>query len=518
MPGKLAELSTRTQPRPTAIGVATSRPGFAAKGSESEAVRKNADFGRPERLASLRATRVARETLATAPTEDVVERVTTILARQRQEAAQGRGIHADLSRQPLPMLNLHAHFGGSIVSKLIVDLKLDLPEKFDFDAEVKKEDEANFYTSPETKGLAPYLKQYTTVSRKVPIPQPVFARMMAHELAYSCAQNGNVAAEYRVNGLRDLFSIDKVKPENYSDYSEEYVRSIADGLDSGNAAAQKDGFKPTVFGLIFDGNRFDPRELFKKDEGVSKEEKLQKSRASALRLVEVQFREAIRQVNIPGNPCKVSGVGLCGLEEGHSVEYFGKAIDIIHDHNEKMHRFGQHDKILGLSIHAGEVGTREEATAEVVKAITLGWKPHTPVRIGHGVLADLKAVKTEVEKAGIPFDQIHFEMCPTSNIQIISGISGDNHPVLPFLREGGNAAVYSDNDAMSGRVEKEPEVVGATEQEVLQMAMHGIPSSFRLQQLGLVDKVTKETLEKYAQRGIHLPTGADAPRRMQVAQ
>lgn len=472
---------------------------------------------RSQRLASVAVLNELRAAMPPNAPEGLAERAMSILNRQRLESEQGRGVRVNSADQPLPMLNLHVHFGGSTVAKLAVELDLKLPEGFDFEAEVQKLEETNFYRAPEGKGLSPYLAQYTIVSREIPIPIPVFAQMMAHELAYNCAQNGNITTEYRVNSLRDLFSIDKIEPEEYSDYAEKYVKAINAGLSSGSAAAKKDGLRPTIFGLIFDGNRFDPRALYSKDASLSPEVKLENSRKSALRLVKVQFEQAVRQVMIRDeNPYSVAGVGLCGLEKGHSVEYFKEAIDIIHKHNAEMFESGRSSKILGMSIHAGEVGpepdataeelekVRKEATAEVVRAIVLCWRPHTPVRIGHGVMADLKAVRREVEALGIPFDYIHFEMCPTSNIQIINGISGQTHPILPFLREGGSVAAYSDNDAMSGRVEKEPGVVGAIEQEVLQMAMWGIPSSFRLRQLGIVDPEMIRVRKQYAERGIHL--------------
>lgn len=436
-------------------------------------------------------------------------RVTEIVARQRIEAERGRG-KVDEAHIPLGTMDLHVHGGGSPSASLSIQL-FDQPgapleqvmASSDFERKVQEKKDEYFYVPPTPeKGLPPYLSAYTGVSRDIPFPQPIHAQMMMHELAYECAASGNIAVEFRINALRDFFSIHTVKGDK-SEYSEEYIRAIAAGLQSGSAAAQKDGLTPTQFGIIFDGNRFSP--TAKTNEESIKEAK---------KLVEISFKEAVRQIKIPGNPCMVVGVGLCGKEEDHSVVHFKEEIDIVHAHNAEMYKLGFMDKIIGMSIHAGEVKTdTHDPTDEVFNAITTCWREHTPLRIGHGVLADLDEVERRVtewnrnkpENEKIRFKDIHFEMCPESNNQICKDINYHNHPSKEALEKDRNFSFASDNRGMSGELARGPQLLGVKKEDELRAVLNGVQDSFVIKQKRSVRRQLRKTIEQYAAKNILVP-------------
>jgi len=388
----------------------------------------------------------------------------------------------------MPATNLHVHFGGSIPAETVARFT---PYTGAFEEALERISRKQLYVPDAKKGLAPYLQHYTPTSRAVPLPDPKYAREVARDIAYNYAKDNVVVAELRINPFRDFFSIHRVPPNELSSYSEAYTRAIAAGLNEGSEAARAQGLSPTHFGVIFDGNRFTPGEKDPKE-----------SLRKAAIIVDRMYEEAIRQVKIDGNPMKVCAVGICGLEEGHPATAFKSSIDKIHAHNKEMIESGQPDKVLGISIHAGEVGTSEEASKAVLDAIMLASSPHTPVgRIGHGVLASQTKVKEGVEAMGVRLSDVHFEICPTSNFQIIKELDENApHPGLAFE----NKSINSDNDALSGPVGKEARVAGASPSQAAQMVLDGISWSFRLSQLGIKDEVLEKTNQKFRDLGIDL--------------
>ncbi len=79
----------------------------------------------------------------------------------------------------------------------------------------------------------------------------------------------------------------------------------------------------------------------------------------------------------------IAGVDLAGAEVPFPVTDYAPFFELIHEYN----RTADPDKRLGITIHAGETKTSGELSGwqSVAEAIKLGWRPYTPVRMGHGV-------------------------------------------------------------------------------------------------------------------------------------
>lgn len=397
----------------------------------------------------------------------------------------------------LPHVDSHRHFGGSCPAHTVVRVRGPESDESQEDA-IRRVEKETFYVPPQGKGLPPYLKAYTPVSRMIEIPKPEIANKAAHDMAIEDSANNILATDLRINPFRDLFSFNKVASKDVPAYSEEYARAIAEGLESGRAVAREQGHTPTRYGLIYDGNRFSPMDV-----GVGfKTGDFGKSQQAALGIVKTMYQQAVRHVMLDGNPCKVAGVGLCGMEDHHSVNLFREAFeDIVHPHNETMAAEGRRDKILGISVHAGEVGTTAQATQEVIDAIKICWKPHTPVRIGHGIRADLDAVRKAV--GDDVFQQIHFEMCPISNYQIDDTLSEtEPHRAVAASRNGVSVNLNTDNTAMSGSMSMQIEASQATPEDYRKMVIAGLQHSFVLQQEGLNDNFARLADRMFADVGI----------------
>jgi len=117
----------------------------------------------------------------------------------------------------------------------------------------------------------------------------------------------------------------------------------------------------------------------------------------------------------------VCGIAVCGMEVGNPVKPFRSVL-------EHLSKSG-----LGIEVHAGEwVGPES-----IWDALENGF----PRRIGHGVAAfDEPELLETIRK-----QDIHIEICPTSNVKTGSVTSIEKHPVRQALDMGLNFSINTDD-------------------------------------------------------------------------
>jgi adenosine deaminase len=122
----------------------------------------------------------------------------------------------------------------------------------------------------------------------------------------------------------------------------------------------------------------------------------------------------------------IVGIALAGLERGHPVKPF-------HSTFARFHRAG-----LRIEIHAGELCGPES----IWDALEYGY----PDRIGHGVslFQDPRLVDVFQQQ------QIHIEMCPTSNLKTGSVSRIEDHPIARARELGLNYSVNTDDPGAFG--------------------------------------------------------------------
>lgn len=121
----------------------------------------------------------------------------------------------------------------------------------------------------------------------------------------------------------------------------------------------------------------------------------------------------------------VVGFDLAGPEPGHPPTQHAEAIRVARDGG------------LGITLHAGEA----DAGHRVLEAGRLG-----ATRIGHGVrVVDRPEWAEEARAMGL-----HFEVCPTSNVQTGAAPSVALHPVAAMLAAGLSVSCAPDNRLVSG--------------------------------------------------------------------
>lgn len=98
---------------------------------------------------------------------------------------------------------------------------------------------------------------------------------------------------------------------------------------------------------------------------------------------------------------------------------------------------------LGLTCHAGEA----DSGARVLEAAALG-----ATRIGHGVniMAGASAAQTAGWIAAARAADLHFEVCPSSNVHTGAFPSLAAHPIRAMLEAGLSVSCATDNRLMSG--------------------------------------------------------------------
>ena len=137
-----------------------------------------------------------------------------------------------------------------------------------------------------------------------------------------------------------------------------------------------------------------------------------------------ELRETLALVDDADAP--IVAIGLTGIEDTWPVEDFA----FIRDAADR--------RGLAVEVHAGEMGPPSSIAASLD---VLGAD-----RIGHGVAAiDDPALLERLVR-----DQVHLEVCPTSNLQIGLFPSIEEHPVLPFWSAGVNMSISSDDPPLMG--------------------------------------------------------------------
>jgi len=130
---------------------------------------------------------------------------------------------------------------------------------------------------------------------------------------------------------------------------------------------------------------------------------------------------------------------------------------------------------LGLTLHAGEA----DAGEQVLEAVRLGAQ-----RIGHGVrLADLlDAPGANQALAVLRRQQVHLEICPTSNLHTGAAASLALHPIHALWRAGVSLSFHTDNQLMS-RLDHSAEAAnllraGFSGSDLLRMGLEAAEASF----------------------------------------
>ena len=143
----------------------------------------------------------------------------------------------------------------------------------------------------------------------------------------------------------------------------------------------------------------------------------------------------------------VIGFDLAGAERGHPATEHAVALGVAHAAG------------LPLTLHAGEADSAER----VIEAARLG-----AVRIGHGVhLADAlgdPAHAWMIDEARQR--ELHFEVCPTSNVHTGAAASIASHPITSMWRAGLSLGFNTDNRQMS-RISASSEASALLEQTTL---------------------------------------------------
>jgi adenosine deaminase len=126
----------------------------------------------------------------------------------------------------------------------------------------------------------------------------------------------------------------------------------------------------------------------------------------------------------------VIGFDLAGAERGHPASAHARALALCRDSG------------LPLTLHAGEA----DAAERVVEAVRLGAR-----RIGHGVrLVD--ALGDPARQAWVDMvreQDVHLEVCPTSNVHTGAAVSVATHPITALWRAGVSLSFHTDNRLMS---------------------------------------------------------------------
>jgi adenosine deaminase len=124
----------------------------------------------------------------------------------------------------------------------------------------------------------------------------------------------------------------------------------------------------------------------------------------------------------------VVGFDLAGAEKGFPATAHAKAIELARSAG------------LGITLHAGEA----DVGARVLEAAQLG-----ATRIGHGVHIMLGNDRDELLEAIAPYN-LHFEVCPTSNIHTGVVQSVAQHPIRAMWEAGLSLSCNTDNRLISG--------------------------------------------------------------------
>lgn len=117
---------------------------------------------------------------------------------------------------------------------------------------------------------------------------------------------------------------------------------------------------------------------------------------------------------------RVVALDIAGDEAGYAIDAHVDAFRFAQEHG------------LYRTAHAGEAAG-PESVWETLRAFA-------PTRIGHGV----RSVEDPQLIEHLKHEQIHLEMCPTSNVQTRACCAYDGHPVDRLLRDGVSVGISTD--------------------------------------------------------------------------
>ncbi len=166
----------------------------------------------------------------------------------------------------------------------------------------------------------------------------------------------------------------------------------------------------------------------------------------------------------------VIGYGLAGDEAGFAPAQFKKAFDIAFDAG------------LGCTVHAGEM-VGPSGIIEALDNLKV-------TRIGHGV----RAIEDKDLMARLKNENIHLEVCPSSNIALSVFPNYESHPLRKLYDYGLNLSLSSDDPpyfhcTVGGEYEIAKSKFNFNDDELNKISLMAIDSSF-------VDKDTKEKLKQ----------------------
>jgi len=150
--------------------------------------------------------------------------------------------------------------------------------------------------------------------------------------------------------------------------------------------------------------------------------------------IQIEFLVAIGRQRPPENMASLGGLVLSLYEAGLVVGVALAGPEICNPVKPFQSTFARlHEAGMGIEIHAGEWCGPES----IWDALAHGY----PDRIGHGVslFQDPRLVDTFQER------QLHFELCPTSNLKTGSISRMEDHPVRQALDLGLNFSVNTDD-------------------------------------------------------------------------
>ena len=292
------------------------------------------------------------------------------------------------SVQALAKVLLHDHLDGSLRPGTLLDLCRQKGLSVPADHEPALQ--AWFRANAMAGSLERYLQGFAlTVAAMASLPA---LQRVAREAAEDAAAEGCVLAEFRIAPL--LFEPHGLQPQAC-------VEALLQGLSEG----------PIPCGLIICGMR-------------------QHSPEDVMRSAELALRYRFNASDANGHTTGVVGFDLAGPELGYPATLHAKALHRVREGG------------LPLTLHAGEADGAER----VLEAVRLGAR-----RIGHGVrIADwLKSPRAIEDIQALKQADIHFEVCPTSNVHTGAAPDIAHHPIRAMWDAGLSLSYQTDNHLIS---------------------------------------------------------------------
>lgn len=289
----------------------------------------------------------------------------------------------------VPKTDLHVHIGGSTRKE---DVEVFMKENGVPENEIPK---LMALIKPTYESITDILNAYYKVPKHVFTPSQ-FQRA-TFGIVQDEAEDNSKILEVRTSIL------------NKGGKPEEVVEAVEDGLREGVSWVQKNfGYNMRTYLTIL-AQRF----------GTS-EESLETAKLA------VEFAKRPDSM--------IHGFDLAGDESKHSIDHHDEALKYIKEHGPEHN--------IGLTLHAGETKSSENISGveSIRKAIEYGTD-----RLAHA----LRLLDDDELKKFVIENQIPVEMAPWSHVQIKAVDSYPAHPIKPFLEEGMNINLITDNRLMS---------------------------------------------------------------------